>query len=220
MKFLLKIDFHVHTHYSLDSLNDPIKLIRKAEETGVVPAITDHNTIKAHKQLKNYKGRFIPGEEIRTDKGDLIGLYLQEEIPKGTSFLEAIDRIKEQGAISYLPHMYDITRHGVGIEELAKKVDIVETFNGHCLTDSPDKKAEIFASKNGKLTACGSDSHLLFEFGYSWNELKNFDLMNPSELLKALKTNRQVTKRSPFFVRGTLSGIYLTRKILSKIDSV
>ncbi|MBI2080011.1 PHP domain-containing protein [Candidatus Micrarchaeota archaeon] len=215
---LIKIDFHVHTHYSLDSLIDPVKLMRRSEETGVIPAITDHNTIKAHKQLRSYKGRFIPGEEIRTDKGDLIGLYLSEEIPKYTPFLEAMDSIKEQGAISYLPHMYDRTRKGVGIEELAKKVDIIETFNGHCLTNGPNQKAHDLARKTNQLSACGSDSHLLFEFGYNWNELKNFDLSDPKELIKSFKTNRQITKRAPFYVRGTLTGVYGIRKFLKMFE--
>lgn len=211
---MVKIDFHLHTHFSLDSRTQPKHLVAKAKKFGIIPAITDHNTIEAHKEMRLLGAEFIPGEEISTDKGDLIGLYLNELIPKRTPFLEAIDKIHGQDGIAYLPHMYDYGRSGAyAPEDEAKKVDIIEVFNARCLDPDFNVKAENFSLKHNKLKAAGSDSHFLFEFGKTYTELPDFDLSNPKELLKALKDARLVTKKAPIYVRGTTTMVYMSKKL-------
>ena len=108
----MKIDFHVHTRYSPDSLTRIDDLRRKSEKLGIIPALTDHYAIGAHAEARRLGMRFIPGEEVLTDKGDLVGLFVNELIPKGTPFLEAVDRIHGQGGLAYLPHMFDYGRSG------------------------------------------------------------------------------------------------------------
>ncbi|MDO8554330.1 MAG: PHP-associated domain-containing protein [Candidatus Micrarchaeota archaeon] len=210
----LKIDFHCHTNHSPDSIIVPRELAAKAKKLGIIPAITDHNSIAVHKELRKLKMQFIPSEEIRTNKGDLIGLYLNEIIPKYTPFLEAIDSIKEQGGISYLPHMYDKTRHGVGITELAKKVDIIEIFNARCPFQKYNDMAMEFANKNKKIFGVGGDNHFLFEFGNNWVDVPNFDLNNPKELVKALKSKqaKMHTRKAPIFVRGSTLVVKFAKK--------
>ncbi len=202
----LKIDLHCHTHYSIDSIIKPRELAAKAKKASIVPAISDHNTLAAHKELHALGMRFIPSEEIRTIEGDLIGLYLQEVIPKKTPFLEALDMIKEQGALSYLPHMFDKTRHGVAYHQLANKVDIIEAFNARCPLQKYNDDAIHFAKKHKKLIAAGSDSHFLFEFGRTYFEVSaEFEDIkdNPKALLRALKSVKIHAKKAPLFVRGS-----------------
>jgi len=184
----LRIDFHIHTFYSLDSTIDPKKLIEKSKELGVVPAICDHNSISSHKHFSKIK-KVILGEEIRTDIGDLIGYYVNELIPKNTPFLEALDKIKQQGGLSCLPHGFDKIRYNIGgkYPEYAKKVDIIEGFNSRCIFAKSNDLAKAFAKKYKKPTTCGTDSHFLFEFAKSYSTLPDFDIENPKELLKALK---------------------------------
>ena len=203
---MIKLDFHCHTHHSIDSIIKPRELAAKAKRLGVVPAITDHNTLSSHKELKTLKMRFIPSEEIRTVEGDLIGLYLQEVIPKKTPFLEALDQIKEQGGLSYLPHMFDKTRHGVAYHQLASKVDIIEVFNARCPFQKYNDDAMHFAKKHKKLIAAGGDSHFLFEFGRTYFEVSaEFEDIrdNPKAMLKALKNVKIHGKKAPLFVRGS-----------------
>ena len=216
----MKLDFHCHTNHSPDSIIKPKELAVKAKKLGIIPAITDHNKITVYAELKLYGMKFIPGEEIRTDKGDLIGLYLTEVIPKHTPFLDALNMIKEQGGISYLPHMYDKTRHGVAVEELAKKVDIIEIFNARCPIQKFNEDAEEFAKKHAQLTGVGSDSHFLFEFGRTYFEIdSDFDMIkdNPKALLKVLKTKPIIIhgKKAPIFVRGTTRLVKVVKKLLS-----
>ena len=211
----MKIDFHVHTKYSIDSLIEPKALAEKSRKLGIIPAITDHNSTDCHKEMRKLGARFIPGEEISTDKGDLIGLYMGEMIAKKTPFLEAIDKIREQGGIVYLPHMYDYGRSGKHASESeAAEADIVEVFNARCMKNEYNLRAMAFAINHGKLKAAGSDSHFLFEFGKTYAEMPDFDIGDPKALLKALKKAELKTKKAPIFVRGTTTFIAMGRKLL------
>lgn len=213
----MKIDFHIHTKYSPDSITKPEDLVRKARGLGIVPAITDHYSISCHAAMRSLGAEFIPGEEILTNKGDLIGLYVTELIPKGIEFGEALDRIREQGGLAYLPHMYDYGRAGAQASDAeASRVDVIEAFNARCLKSSYNEKAKAFAESHGLLQAAGSDSHYLFEFGSTYTESPDFDLGSPKELLKALKKAKLVTKRAPFFVRGTTTALMLGKKLFGK----
>ncbi|MGV8176481.1 MAG: PHP domain-containing protein [Candidatus Bilamarchaeaceae archaeon] len=212
----MKLDFHVHTGYSPDSMNEPKDIARLAKRFGVVPAITDHNSVKAHKEFR--RGTFIPGEEIRTDLGDLIALFISEEIPKRTPYEEALELIKEQGGVSYVPHMYDTARDGVGVrnERFVKKADIVEVFNARCLRSEYNEKAFLFAKMNKKLMGAGSDSHTLQEFGRTYVEVPDFDMDEPKELLKALENGRIIGEKVSIFLKPVPTFIKLAKKIISK----
>ncbi|MBN2478009.1 PHP domain-containing protein [Candidatus Micrarchaeota archaeon] len=199
----MKVDFHVHSWASFDSVVSPEHLTRKSKVLGIIPAITDHNTMDG---FKYFKGEidFIPGIEIKTDKGDLIALYLQDLIPKNTSLEETLDRIREQDAVSYLPHMYDITRAGAGE---VSDVDIIETFNARC-PDYFNKKADEFASKHNLIKGAGSDCHFISEFGSTFVEMPDFDIENPKEMLNSLKKGRIYGNRSPVYLRGPIASLY------------
>ena len=211
----MKIDFHTHTHHSIDSIIKPESLAMKAMRLGIIPAITDHNRLTNDRSQFRVPGfRFIAGEEIRTDKGDLIGLYLNEEIPKYTPALEAIDLIHGQGGLAYLPHMYDSTRKGINYPSIARKADIIEVFNARSVVGGFNKKAGEFAKENSIVGAAGSDSHFLFEFGSTYTELPEFDIGNPKELMKVLPKARIVGRSAPFYVRGTTTLVKFWKKVV------
>jgi len=213
---MLRVDFHVHTKYSKDSLIDPAHLAAKAKKLGIVPAITDHDNMAGHQDFRRLRHPFIPGEEISTDSGDLIGLYTSELIPKKTPFPEALDLIHEQGGLAYLPHMFDATRSGVSHPEFARKADIIEIFNARSVMKNFNKKAEEFAKKHEIPGAAGSDSHFLFEFGRTYTMLPSFDLDNPKELLKALPKAEIFGKPAPIYVKGTTAAVKIWKKIIKR----
>jgi predicted metal-dependent phosphoesterase TrpH len=211
----MRVDFHVHTNHSPDSIIKPKDLVKKSLALGIVPAIADHNSISSHKEILQLASPFIPAEEIATDRGDLIFLFANELVKKGTPFEEALDIIHGHGGLAYLPHMYDKTRHGaVPAKDEIPKIDIVEVFNPRCLDPVYNSRAKMFAQKNGILQAAGSDSHFLFEFGKTYTELPEFDLEDPKALLRSLKNARLVTSPAPFYVRGTTSLVKLGKKVL------
>jgi len=214
----IRIDFHVHTRYSPDSLIEPRRLAEKSRRLGIIPAITDHYSIEAHAPVRRTGMRFIPGEEILTDRGDLIGLFVNELIPKKIQFAEAIDRVHGQGGITYLPHMYDYGRAGKhASDDDAEKADIIEVFNARCMNSDFNARAEAFAKRHKKPAAAGSDSHLLFEFGKTYTQLPEFDLDSPKALMRALAKAELVKQKAPVYVRGITRVLSVGKKALWRL---
>jgi predicted metal-dependent phosphoesterase TrpH len=111
----LRLDLHNHTAFSPDGLMSPAVLLAAAKARGLsCIAITDHNTIRgalqgaALAESDPTLPRVIPGMELSTRDGEVIGLYLSEEIPSRLTAVEAIVRIKAQGGLVCLPHPFDI----------------------------------------------------------------------------------------------------------------
>ena len=183
---------HVHTIYSADALTKLSYLKKLQQKTGLVYAITDHNSTAAHRRAKSMGIMFIPGEEITTNEGHLIALFIEEEIPPFISLEEALDKIREQGALSYAPHPFSLSRHGVG--DKASLCDIVEVLNSHD-GEWEDKKAMDKAKEWKKPVGGGSDAHLPFEVGRAYIE-GDVDISSPKSFLKSLsKASPKIERR-------------------------
>ncbi len=172
----LRMDLHLHTEGSFDCLSPPEAVLARALERGVGRiAVTDHNRLHvAVRMAEAHPGRVIPGEEVKTAEGvDVIGLYLREEIPRGTPAAETVRRIREQGGIPYLPHPYASGKGGGGrlAEELAPLCDVVEVFNGRLHSMRLQERAEALAARHRKLPGAGSDAHTLLEVARTYVEV-------------------------------------------------
>ena len=162
----MKMDLHIHSKYSYDSFLSPeriIKIAKKKELGGV--AVTDHGTIKGGVETsKINKGDdfiVIVGSEIKTEYGDVIGLFLNEEIVSNI-FMEVVDEIKVQGGLVILAHPY---RKGkIFPEGLMNKIDLIEAFNARS-RKGDNERAYKLATKFRKTMTAGSDAHLGFEIG-------------------------------------------------------
>lgn len=166
----IALDLHVHTAGSWDCLSDPLAVVERAMDLGLHRiAITDHNRLDvALRMAEAFPDRVIAGEEVRTAEGiDVIGLYLTEEIAKGTPARETIERIREQGGVPHLPHPFAGGKGGGGryAEELAPLVDIVEVFNARLHPGRLNAPARDLALRHGALRGAGSDAHTLSEVG-------------------------------------------------------
>jgi dephospho-CoA kinase len=172
----LRMDLHLHTAGSWDCLSEPERVLETALARGYGRiAITDHNRVRVALRLAEaYPDHVVPGEEVKTREGiDVIGLYLSEEIPKGTPAEETIGRIREQGGIPYLPHPYAGGKGGGGrfAETLGPLCDVIEVFNARLHTSTANLRAADLAARHGKLRGAGSDAHTLGELGNAWVEL-------------------------------------------------
>jgi predicted metal-dependent phosphoesterase TrpH len=119
----------------------------------------------------------VVGEEVMTKAGELIGLFLKEQVPSGLTPLDAAGQIKDQGGLVYLEHPYDRTRRHLtedGIEELSDLVDIVEVFNGRSDEKANLRAAELCATL-GAAPGAGSDAHTIREIGSVYVEMEDFD---------------------------------------------
>lgn len=195
----LRLDLHMHTWGSWDCLSDPERVLARARERGVERiALTDHDRLDvALEMAARHPEAIIPGEEVKTAEGvDVIGLYLSEEIPRGTPAREVCERVRAQGGVAYLPHPYAPGKGGSGrlAEELVSLVDVVEVFNARLHPEERNRPAEDLARRHGKLRGAGSDAHTVGEVAGAWVEVP-WHPNEPGAFLDALGSLRGIVGR-------------------------
>ncbi len=161
---MLKYDLHVHTIYSRDGAIKPADAIRIARKRGLDGiAITDHGTIRGGLEAKKLKPdgiEVICGAEIKTDRGDVIGLFLNEEITQ-TGHMEVIEAIRRQGGIVVIPHPFDSVRSSAFwlTDKDSKKIDALEAINARCVFRRSNAMACAYADQFHVCKVGGSDAH-------------------------------------------------------------
>jgi predicted metal-dependent phosphoesterase TrpH len=179
----MEIDLHIHSYHSNDSRSAPSKIVEHAIKVGLgAIAVTDHNSWGgAREAAKTSSGRIlvIPGAEIKTDKGDVLAIFVEEEI-SSRAYREVLDEIKSRGGVSIIPHPGDspkITR------ELVALADGLEVFNSTCL-----RRSNAYSSKLGaelkKPGFASSDAHMVMEVGNGRTRVA--DCSSLEELRKAI----------------------------------
>ena len=189
------VDLHMHTHRSHDCSIEPRALLDHAEAEGLgAIAVTDHNVfagaLEAVELARNRKLIVIPGEEVKTDnQGEVIGLFLGEEIPRGMTFDETIEAIREQDGIVYVPHPFDrmhaIPSPATLLRHLAE-IDVLEVYNARLMFDAYNAEALRFQRKYGLLAGAGSDAHVLQGVGTGALRMRRFE--GPEEFLLSLRS--------------------------------
>ncbi len=189
------VDLHMHTHWSHDCSIEPEALVEHAEAEGLgAIAVTDHNVfggaLETVELARNRTLIVIPGEEVKTDdQGEVIGLFLREEIPRGMTFTETIAAIREQDGIVYVPHPFDrmhaIPAPATLLRHLPE-IDVLEVYNARLMFDAYNEEALRFQRKYGLLAGAGSDAHVLQGVGTGALRMRRFD--GPEEFLLALRS--------------------------------
>lgn len=173
----MKIDLHVHTKYSLDSISQPEKIMKYALKRGLNGvAVTDHNTTKGWNDMlktgEKFGMKIVLGEEVKINWNkkyfEIMGLFLNESI-KSRDFFEVVDEIKSQDGIVCAPHPFDMYKGMRNlIEDLVKNLDAIEVFNSRLFSISHNRKAFSFAKKHDLGMTAGSDAHTNFEVGNAY----------------------------------------------------
>lgn len=161
---MLKVDLHTHSEASPDG-GITFEQYVKALDHELLDyiAVTDHNTIDTAKELHQALGnKIIVGEEITTQQGEIIGLFLTKPVRPGLSVLDSVKAIKEQGGLVYIPHPFETVRKGISQDSLnaiADQVDIVEVYNGRAFVQNRGPEATTWARVHEKACAASSDAH-------------------------------------------------------------
>ena len=159
-------------------------------------AITDHETMEAAFGLRRLRPlEVIAGQEISTEQGELIGLFLESPVIRGLPCEVAAAAIKAQGGLVYLEHPYDTSRRSMqeeAIERLAEVIDIVEVFNARS-TQEANRKAEDLCAILDAAPGAGSDAHTLGEIGSVYIEMEAFS--TPQDFVA--KLHRGTIVRAP-----------------------
>jgi len=195
---------------------DPKYLVKTALKRGLDGiAITDHNTLRGGIVARQYRTpdfEVIAGAEISTDRGEIIGLFLSENIVS-RKFGDVITEILDQNGIIIVPHPFDTLRHSAlfPLQEDAKLFHGVEGFNSRCLKNQDNRTAQEYAKKNGLCITAGSDAH--FE-----NEIGNAGICIPDNNVQECIYHKQVEifgKKTLYINPVVTKGIKIWRKINS-----
>lgn len=199
-----KIDLHTHTVYSKDCLTRTMQLIERARAIGLDKvAVTEHNRLDGALAAKALAPDLvIVGEEIMTTHGEIIGYYLQKEVPRGLSPAETIARLRDQGAVITIPHPLDGLRTSAmrlpTVLTVIDDVDALEVLNARCVRASDNAAALALATEHKKLITAGSDAHTLFELGRCYLDVPPF-ADDAASFLAALHQARPIGEVSPFW---------------------
>ena len=196
----IKTLLHLHTDYSRDARTPPEAVARFVEREGFgCVAVTDHDTIRGALHLRSIT--YVPvivGSEISTRDGDLIGLFLDRDVPAGMSARETALAIRRQGGLVLVPHPF-IRFLGCGlgnaIWDIIDMVDAIEVFNAQNVLSMPDRRAAEFARRMSIPGFVGSDSHVETSIAPCYQVMPDFEC--PAGFLRSLSAASFHTARHP-----------------------
>ena len=188
-KKLSKADLHMHTTFSDGNatVDEVLDYVARRTDLRVI-AITDHNTIEGALEAqkiareKKYNFEVIVGEEVSTNRGHVLGLFLKQRIPPHLSVRKTVKLIKAQGGLAVPSHPFYFTAinaaskheimNGIGLKYITKNlkyIDAIETVDG-----TPTLADENFMAHFWNTTFLhlpetgGSDSHILDAIGMGY----------------------------------------------------
>jgi hypothetical protein len=188
----LRIDLHVHTRYSEDSVNSFDGINRRCREMGFDGyAICDHDSVEGLRRVESGGLVVVPGLEVSAMGAHILCFDPVEAVPSGLSIMETVEKIHAQGATAVLAHPYSIPRSFVRFREVERSgFDAIEVAN------SAQMPFGIVTARNRGLAenlglpqTGGSDSHIPETFGRSYTVVEA-DSREPEDIIEAIKKGR------------------------------
>jgi predicted metal-dependent phosphoesterase TrpH len=219
---MLKMDSHIHSEYSPDSSSkiDDILKVAGRENIDII-AISDHNTVdgtcEVMAKTRNTDILAIPSIEVSSSLGHILGFGCEENIPRGLTPQDTIDRIHDLGGLAIIPHPYCFYRHGLLCKSDYKdlKIDAIETKNARFIVGYCNNKAKNLAKNENIPTLGASDAHYWEFVGDCYSLIdceKDID-----SVLKAIK-KRKVEAHGKGTSNISLSKYLFERRVLKKFD--
>ncbi len=201
----MKIDFHTHTNFSYDGTSSPREMVESAISRGLdAVCITDHHETKGAIQALSFsytrKILVIPGIEIRSREGDILGINIKEKVPDGLGAKETVCAINELGGLAVIAHPF-VWFHGFSgnilklFHELSSLNLAIEAWNAS-VPDFFSKKAFSFAKKFNLPFTAGSDAHGAEFVGNAFLEIEGENLSVQGIFLAIRNKKAKVKKRN------------------------
>ncbi len=225
---VLSVELHAHSSASHDG-RDPIDLLlEQAQAIGLdALAITDHDRIDASLDAADRAADYgligIPGIEITTAAGHLLGIGITDRIEAGLSFVETVDAIHDHGGIAVVPHPFQESRHGVAKhldgDEIAV-ADAIEVYNSRLLVGLGNRRARRFAARRGLPQVAGSDAHISEMVGQA-RTLIDVDERSVQGIVDAIRAGRTQTEgqRTPWRISMLQAAGGIKRRINRRMSS-
>lgn len=222
-----KADLHTHTKYSglskvmfikiPDSVSEPADVVKAAEARGLdVLCVTDHNSIRgglaAREHAKSVE--VVVGSEILTADGEVLGLFLNEDVPQGLSAGETVDLIHGMGGVAVGAHPFSAHCSALGDKVLDLPLDGIEVFNAFHRDRYSNDMALEKCSGSGKALTGGSDAHAPMMVGDGFT---TFEGHTAEELRKALVSRRTGYGGSYTSIRNI---VWMTTLLVVKLQRI
>lgn len=178
----------------------PERLLETARSKGIERlAITDHSEVEGAREAQALDPDLvIVGEEVYTTQGEMLAYFIDEWIPPGLEPMDAIRRMRDQGAVISVAHPLDPFRGGAwqepALREILPYVDALEIFNARTVGKGANERAQELAAEVGLPGTAGSDAHAYVEVGTAGLRLPDFD--DAEGMRAALKEAEMVGKLS------------------------
>lgn len=192
------IDPHIHSVYSGDATGTPREIIKKARKIGLdAIAIADHNSLKgshmALKEVKEFKDLLIiPSMEVTTSRGHIVALGVNQEIKKGLTPEETMEKIQEAGGVSIVPHPFVRYRDGLLARTNTLKMDAIETLNSRYIFGYSNWRAKKLAQEKNIPEIGSSDAHFVGAIGSCVTKVQaDFSIDSILEAIRKGKTTPQ-----------------------------
>ena len=222
----IRAEFHTHTRFSQDSmLNKFFMLFMLKLKKIKLIAITDHNEIKGaikyQKFFKKFNIDVIVGEEVMTDSGEIIGLFLNQKIEPLQTPEQTIKQIKAQNGIVYLPHPYDQKRYKTVLKEekqikLKDKFDFIEIHNGRNVSENYSRIQRNIQKNLGITPIVGSDSHTFIELGRNYVEIEYTNIEDFRNNMKSIIGKSKFNKKKCIKFTHTVTKFARVIKMIEK----
>ncbi len=195
---MYKVDLHTH---SIASQDGGIKLeqYRQALKESVLDciAITDHNRIDMASAIHSELGeKIIVGEEIMSEAGEIIGLFLTKTVRPGQSAQATMQDIKDQGGLVYVPHPFETIRHGLHpatLDNLSDWIDLIEVCNGRAFLQQRGAQVVVWARLNGVPGVASSDAHGMRGLGRTYARIG--EMPDSDNLVENMRRATLITTR-------------------------
>ena len=219
----LKLDLHVHTTYSGDSivtLEAAVQAALESELDGI--AVTDHDSYEAVKKLKKLENPgiiIIPGVEVSSAQGHILALGVREAPPPGLPAAETVQEIKRLGGVAVAAHPFCPFKKSLGEETIrAVRFDALEVLNASTIPivyGSELRKLMRLSKELGLPQTGGSDSHTPETIGRAYTVVEA-DEPNVEAILEAIKAGKCRVEGSRISLHEALGRLWMKAK--SKIS--
>ena len=162
----LKLDLHIHSDLSPDGRMSAHEIAVRCRTVGLDgAAICDHDRMPSRQpEIPGFL--LIPGVEISTQHGHLLGLFVSQPIDT-KDFSTAVEAIHAQGGLAVLAHPFEHSADTDRLLPLVPQLDGIEVWNSRAerKNRAANKQAADFAAAHGLLRFAGSDAHVPQEIG-------------------------------------------------------
>ena len=201
-----RADIHMHTtasdgFYSVQQVLDHIARLGALD----VVAITDHDVLDAslwaYANRTRYPFDIVPGVEISSAEGHVLGLWITQPVPRGLSLAETAAAVHELGGLAVLAHPFELLISPAASLRylrtpavlLQAGVDALEVHNASTPTPGNNWLARRIAATLSLAVTGGSDAHTLGGIGAGMTRFPGRSAANLRAALLAGETSAEGT---------------------------